>query len=296
MTDKVRLGLRENRRQFALLVLVNAFVGGMVGLERTIIPEFAEQQFGLTSAAAVTSFIIAFGITKAIANYYYGRFADKYGRRNLLIIGWLMALPIPFILIYAPSWNWVVFANVLLGVSQGFAWSSTVVMKIDLVGPKNRGFAMGLNEFSGYFAVGVVAFATGYVANAYGVTPYPFYIGIGLSVTGLLLTAIWVRDTRRHVEQEAEESSTRKVPHVFLDTSFRDKSLSSVTQAGFVNNMNDAMIWGLLPVLLLSLDYNASEVGLVAAIYPAVWGIGQLGTGRLADLLWQRVGMDGHCL
>jgi MFS family permease len=267
-----------------LLVLINAFVGGMVGLERTIIPQFAEQQFGLTSAAAVTSFIIAFGITKAIANYYYGRFANRFGRKNLLVLGWLIAIPIPFILIFAPSWNWVVFANILLGVSQGFTWSSTVVMKIDLVGPRNRGFAMGLNEFSGYFAVGVVAFATGYVANVYGVTPYPFYIGIGLSVVGLLLTVLFVRDTRGHVEQETTTDDTRQLENVFLDTSFRDRSLSSITQAGFVNNLNDAMIWGLLPVLLASMSYNSGEIGVVAAVYPAVWGIGQLGTGRLADL------------
>ena len=288
MSDVIKLGLKENWRQFSLLVLVNAFVGGMVGLERTIIPEFAAQQFGLTSASAVTSFIIAFGITKAIANYYYGRFADKVGRKNLLILGWLIALPIPFVLIYAPSWNWVVFANVLLGISQGLTWSSTVVMKIDLVGPKNRGFAMGLNEFSGYFAVGVVAFATGLVANAYGVNPYPFYIGIALSLAGLLITVIWVRDTRGHVVQEAIDDNTRHLEHLFLDTSFRHRALSSITQAGFVNNLNDAMIWGLLPVLLFSMEYNASEVGLVAAIYPAVWGIGQLGTGRLADIIQKK--------
>ena len=285
MSDAIKLGLKENWRQFSLLVLINAFVGGMVGLERTIIPEFAEQQFGLTSASAVTSFIIAFGITKAVANYYYGRFADKIGRRNLLILGWLIAVPIPFILINAGSWSWVVFANILLGVSQGLTWSSTVVMKIDLVGPKNRGFAMGLNEFSGYLAVGIVAFATGYVANKYGVTPYPFYIGIALTFAGLLLTVLWVRDTRGHVEHEAAGDDSRQLGHVFLDTSFRDKALSSITQAGFVNNLNDAMIWGLLPVLLFSMDYNSTEVGIVAAIYPAVWGIGQLGTGRLADVI-----------
>jgi MFS family permease len=187
---EITLGLKENWKQFTILVIVNAFVGGMIGMERTIFPQFAELEFGVASKTAILSFITAFGISKAIANYYTGRLANKYGRRNLLLFGWLLAIPIPIMLIYAPSWNWVIGANVLLGISQGLTWSSTVVMKIDLVGEKDRGFAMGLNEFAGYFAVGVVAFLTGYVANKYGVTPYPFYIGIFIAVVGFILTAL----------------------------------------------------------------------------------------------------------
>ena len=175
-TKKVQLGLKENWKQFTILVIVNAFVGGMIGMERSIFPEYAKLEFGISSKTAILSFITAFGMTKAIANYYTGRLANKFGRKNLLLAGWMIALPIPFLLIYAPSWGWVIFANVLLGISQGLTWSSTVVMKIDLVGEKDRGFAMGLNEFAGYFAVGIVAFLTGYVANEYGITPYPFYI------------------------------------------------------------------------------------------------------------------------
>jgi MFS family permease len=280
----VTLGLRKNWKQFTLLVVVNAFVGGMVGMERSIFPEFAQEIFGIASSSAMLSFITAFGLTKAIANYYTGRLANRFGRRNLLLFGWLLALPIPFILIHAPSWNWVVFANVLLGLSQGFAWSSTVVMKIDLVGPRNRGLAMGFNEFAGYLAVGVVAFLTGYVANAYGITPYPFYIGIGLSISGLLLTLFWVRDTRVFVQQEAMYSQVDDLQQVFLETTLKNKTLSSVTQAGLVNNLNDGMIWGLLPVLLLSMNLHAGQIGLVAAIYPTVWGFGQLFTGKMADL------------
>lgn len=190
MTDNLKLGLKENWKQFTLLVIVNAFVGGMIGMERTIFPQFAEQEFGVASKTAILSFITAFGITKAVANYYTGKLANKFGRKNLLLFGWLIAIPVPFILIYAPGWSWVIFANVLLGISQGLTWSSTVVMKIDLVGEKDRGFAMGLNEFAGYFAVGVVAFLTGFVASKYGITPYPFYIGIFISVIGFILTAL----------------------------------------------------------------------------------------------------------
>ncbi|MEJ2163374.1 MAG: MFS transporter, partial [Robiginitalea sp.] len=199
--DGVRLGLRENWKQFTLLVIINAFVGGMVGLERSIFPQFAETQFGVTSRTAILSFIIAFGISKALANYYTGRLANRYGRRNLLLGGWMLAIPIPFLLIHASSWNWVVFANILLGISQGLTWSSTVVMKIDLVGEKERGLAMGLNEFSGYQAVGLVAFLSGYIAQQYGLVPYPFYLGIFIAITGLLLTLLWVKDTRAYVEQ-----------------------------------------------------------------------------------------------
>ncbi|MCG9910444.1 MAG: MFS transporter [Flavobacteriales bacterium] len=283
MSESIRLGLKENAKQFTLLVIVNAFVGGMIGMERTIFPQFAELEFGVASKTAILSFITAFGISKALANYYTGRLANRYGRKNLLVMGWLLALPIPFLLMYAPSWGWVIGANVLLGVSQGLTWSSTVVMKIDLVGEKNRGFAMGLNEFAGYFAVGIVAFLTGYVAQQYGVTPYPFYIGIVISVVGLVLSVLWVKDTRVFVHKEHAGDTTARLDHVFWETTVKNKTLSSVTQAGLVNNLNDGMIWGLLPILLVSLHYNHEHIGIITAIYPTVWGIGQLFTGKMAD-------------
>ncbi|TDQ33046.1 MFS transporter [Zeaxanthinibacter enoshimensis] len=284
MEQKVKLGLKNNWLQFTILVIVNAFVGGMVGLERTLFPEFAELEFGVASKTAILSFIVAFGMTKALTNYFTGKLANRFGRRNLLLLGWVFALPIPFILIYAPSWNWVVFANVLLGINQGLTWSSTVVMKIDLVGEKDRGLAMGINEFAGYFAVGVVAFLTGMIAQEYGVTPYPFYLGIGISILGLIITLLFVRDTRQFVRMEQKTNETRQLENVFIQTSFRDKTLSSITQAGLVNNLNDGMIWGLLPMLLLSLDFSQQNIGIIAAIYPAVWGIGQLFTGKMSDI------------
>ena len=283
LPDEIRLGLKENWKQFTLLVIINAFVGGMVGLERSIFPQFAEESFGITSHSAVLSFITAFGLSKALANYYTGRLANTLGRRNLLLIGWLLALPIPFLLINAGSWNWVVFANVLLGISQGLTWSSTVVMKIDLVGERQRGLAMGLNEFSGYLAVGLVAFFSGYLAQQYGLVPYPFYLGIFISVTGFLLTLFWVRDTRAHVQQETKTDKTRALGNVFLETSFKNRTLSAVTQAGLVNNLNDGMIWGLLPMLLLTFAYDNEEIGILTAIYPTVWGLGQLVTGKMSD-------------
>ncbi|MFO7825635.1 MAG: MFS transporter [Cyclobacterium sp.] len=282
-TDSIQLGLKENWKQFTILVIVNAFVGGMIGMERTIIPQFAEMEFGIASKTAILSFITAFGITKAIANYYTGRLANRFGRKNLLLFGWFLAMPIPFMLIYAGSWNWVIFANVLLGVSQGLTWSSTVVMKIDLVGEKDRGLAMGLNEFAGYFAVGLVAFLTGYVANKYGITPYPFYIGIFISVIGFVLTALWLKDTRAFVHKETAIDTTEQLKNVFVETTFKNKTLSSVTQAGLINNLNDGMIWGLLPIILVSLNYNNENIGIITAIYPTVWGIGQLFTGKMSD-------------
>ncbi len=283
MSENIKLGLKENWKQFAVLVIVNAFVGGMIGMERTIFPQFAELEFGIASKTAILSFIIAFGISKAIANYYTGRIANKFGRRNLLLFGWVLAIPIPFILIYAPNWNVVIFANVLLGISQGLTWSSTVVMKIDLVGEKDRGFAMGLNEFAGYFAVGVVAFLTGYIANTYGITPYPFYIGVFISIIGFILTLLWVKDTRAFVHKESTTDITEQLDNVFLETTFKNKTLSSVTQAGLVNNLNDGMIWGLLPIVLFSLNFDNASIGIITAIYPTVWGVGQLFTGKMSD-------------
>lgn len=277
------LGLRQNWQQFTLLVLVNAFVGGMVGLERSIFPEFAEQEFGVQSATAILSFITAFGFSKAMANYFTGRLINQWGRRRLLLLGWIIALPIPSLLIYAPSWNWVIFSNILLGLSQGLTWSATIIMKIDLVGQKDRGLAMGLNEFAGYFSVGLMAFLTGFIASEFGVTPYPFYLGIVLVLAGLLTTAIWVKDTSQFVQQEQKTDRSQALENVFIQTSFRHKTLSSVTQAGLINNLNDGMIWGLFPMLLLGLNYPTQTIGLLAAIYPSVWGFGQLFTGKMAD-------------
>ena len=282
--NTTKLGLKENWKQFTILVIVNAFVGGMIGMERTIIPKFAEIEFGIASKTAILSFIIAFGITKAITNYFTGKLANRFGRKNLLLFGWILAIPIPFILIYAESWNWVIFANILLGISQGLTWSSTVVMKIDLVGEKDRGLAMGLNEFAGYFAVGLVAFLSGYIAQKYGITPYPFYLGIGISIIGFLLTLFFVKDTRVFVNQENTTNQTKKLENIFLETTFKNKTLSAITQAGLVNNLNDGMIWGLLPIVLLSLNYDSQNIGIITAIYPTVWGFGQLITGKMSDV------------
>jgi MFS family permease len=282
--NKTTLGLKENWLQFSILVIVNAFVGGMVGLERSIFPQFAELEFNISSKSAILSFIIAFGITKAITNYFTGKLANKVGRKNLLIIGWLFAIPIPFILINATHWNWIIFANILLGINQGLTWSSTVVMKIDLVGDKDRGLAMGINEFAGYFSVGIVAFISGWIASKYGITPYPFYLGIGISIIGLFMSILFVKDTRHFVAKEQKTTKTEQQSNVFINTTFKDKTLSSVTQAGLVNNLNDGMIWGLLPILLLSFNYDSKNIGIIAAIYPTVWGIGQLFTGKMSDV------------
>ena len=280
----LRLGVRENWQQFSLLVLVNAFVGGMVGLERTILPQLAEQEFHLVARSAILSFIVVFGLTKAAANYYAGAWANRVGRKNLLLIGWLFGLPVPLLLLWAPSWGWVIAANVLLGLNQGLAWSSTVVMKIDLVGPKQRGLAMGLNESAGYLAVAATAFATGWLATEYGLRPYPFYLGIGLAGLGLL-SSLFVRDTRHHVALEAAQAPAipSGPPLSFWDITWRHPNLGAVTQAGLVNNLNDGMVWGLLPLLLAGKGFSLTQIGTVAAVYPAIWGLGQLVTGPLAD-------------
>ena len=282
------LGLRKNWKQFVILLMINAFVGGMVGMERTILPDLAQQKFDLVAKSAILSFIIVFGFTKAITNYFAGTLANKIGRKNLLIIGWLVALPIPFLLMFAPNWNWIIFANILLGINQGLTWSSTVVMKIDLVGEKNRGFAMGLNEFSGYLSIALVALLSGYIAQHFGVTFYPFLIGIVLSILGLLGSIFLVKDTRQFVHKESHQSEIRLLKNIFLDTSFRQVNLSSVSQAGLINNLNDGMVWGLLPILLVSKGYQLSQVGLIVAIYPAVWGISQLLSGKLADIICKK--------
>jgi MFS family permease len=279
----VKLGLKENWKQFTLLVVINGFVGGMVGLERSIIPELAEEEFGMIVKTAVLSFIVVFGITKAITNYYTGVLANKVGRKNLLTIGWIFAIPIPFILIYANSWSWIVFANILLGINQGLTWSSTVVMKIDLVGERNRGLAMGINESVGYLAVGAVAFLTGWIASEYGLRPYPFYLGILFVVLGLLGSYFLVKDTAHHVAAETVTSNVKKLTNIFKETSWMDRNLGSISQAGLVNNLNDGMVWGILPILLISKEFSLEQTGVIVAVYPSVWGLGQLVTGKLAD-------------
>tara|TARA_B100000686_G_C16806318_1_gene991018 strand:+ start:10735 stop:11952 length:1218 start_codon:yes stop_codon:yes gene_type:complete len=278
-----KIGLKENLLQFILLVIVNAFVGGMVGLERTIIPQYATDQFEISSKTAILSFIIAFGITKALTNYIFGRLANRIGRKKLLIIGWLFAIPVPFILINASLWSWVIIANMLLGISQGFTWSSTVNMKIDLVGEKDRGFAMGLNEFSGYFAIGIIAFLSAYIADRYGLTPYPFYLGVLMSIIGLFLTVFFVKETESYIKIESKKNTSLSLDNIFIETTFKNKTLSSVTQAGLVNNLNDGMIWGLLPILLFSFSFETQQIGWITAAYPLFWGIGQLFTGRMSD-------------
>ncbi len=279
----VRLGLKENWKQFALLVIVNGFVGGMVGMERSILPQIAEQEFAIAAKTAILSFIIVFGIVKAVTNYYTGALANKFGRKNLLVAGWIIGIPIPFMLMLAPSWDWIIAANVLLGINQGLTWSSTVVMKIDLVGEKQRGFAMGLNEFAGYISVAVVAFLTGWIASEYGIRPYPFYTGIVLVSLGLLSSIFLVKDTKHHIAKETTTNTIPNLPHIFWDTTWKNKNLSSVTQAGLINNLNDGMTWGIFPILLATKGFTIAEIGIITAIYPAVWGVGQLFTGKMAD-------------
>ena len=283
----IRLGLRENAAQFSLLVLVNAFVGAMVGMERSILPPMAEAEFGLRARAAVLSFIVVFGLSKAGTNYLAGRLADRFGRKQVLVAGWLAAVPVPFMLMWAPSWSWVLAANALLGLSQGLTWSTTVIMKIDLAGSARRGLAMGLNEFAGYVAVAGAALATGFIAARYGFRPQPFYLGIGFVTVGLLLSALAVRDTKAHaaLESSIREDSARDV---FWQTTLRDRNLSSISQAGLVNNLNDGMAWGLFPLFFAAAHVSLGRIGVLTAIYPAVWGVLQLATGALSDSLGRK--------
>jgi MFS family permease len=286
---QVRLGLRENLGQFSLLVLVNAFVGAMVGMERSILPQIAEQDFQLAAKAAVLSFIIVFGVTKACTNYLAGRLSDRFGRKHVLVAGWLVAAPVPFVLMWAPSWSWILAANALLGVSQGLTWSTTVIMKIDLAGPAKRGLAMGLNEFAGYFAVAGSALATGLVAAHHGLRPEPFYVGVGFVAIGLLLSVFAVRETRHHVAAESKlhgQQPLEAMPtqrDVFWRTTLLDRNLSSVSQAGLVNNLNDGMAWGLFPLFFAAARMDLAQIGTLAAIYPATWGIAQIFTGAWSD-------------
>src|SRR5438093_1416726 len=274
----IRLGLGANWRQFTLLVVVNAFVGAMVGLERTVVPLIAQAEFGLVSKTVVLSFLVSFGIVKALANLFAGQLADRFGRKPLLVAGWLAGLPVPLLIIWAPGWGWVVFANVLLGVNQGLCWSTTVIMKIDLVGPARRGLAMGVNEFAGYVAVSLSALVTGYLAAAHGLRPAPFYPGIAFAVLGLALSVFAVRETHGHARAEARQLA--QIPRL---TTGHDHVLFAASQAGMVNNMNDGMVWGLIPVFLAMRGVALDRIGVVTATYPLVWGVGQLATGALSD-------------
>ena len=283
----VRLGLRENAAQFALLVVVNAFVGAMVGMERSILPAIAEQDFHLAARTAVLSFIVVFGLSKALTNYAAGRFADRVGRKQVLVAGWLIAVPVPFMLMWGSTWNWILAANVLLGVSQGFTWSTTVIMKIDLVGAGRRGLAMGLNEFAGYVAVAGSALLTGWIAARTGLRPEPFYPGVVFVAVGLGLSLLLVRDTSSHVAHESGLSALAAdvlTPgQVFWRTTATDRNLSTISQAGLVNNLNDGMAWGLFPLFFAAANISLDRIGALAAIYPATWGLMQLVTGALSD-------------
>ena len=294
MTQQVQLGLRANLPQFALLVVVNAFVGAMVGLERAILPALAEQSFHLVAHTAILSFIVVFGATKAITNYFAGRWSDAIGRKRVLVIGWLAAVPIPWMLMWAPSWTWILWANALLGISQGLTWSTTVIMKIDLVGPRQRGLAMGLNEFAGYAAVGISALMTGYLAGRYAIRPEPFYPGVFYAVAGLVLSTMCVHDTQAHARHEAHTHTTGdrgaapSARTVFLQTSFANRKLSTISQAGFANNLNDGAAWGLFPIVYAAAGLDLNRIGILAAMYPSVWGIAQLFTGALSDRIGRK--------
>jgi len=307
----VELGLRANWQQFTLLVIINAFVGGMVGLERSIVPLLGQRVFGLVSTTAVLSFIVSFGVVKAASNLFAGRLSDRIGRKGMLVVGWLVGLPVPFIIIFAPSWGWVVFANVLLGINQGLCWSTTVIMKIDLVGPARRGLAMGINEAAGYMAVSASAIAAGYLAATYALRPQPFLLGIGFALAGLLLSLFFVRESHGHARHEAAllahparqmQGSAQRVPHVpsdrppapsfkeiFLLTSWKNRTLFGVSQAGLVNNLNDGLAWGVFPLFFAARGLSIAQIGLLAGIYPGVWGTTQLLTGALSD----RIGRKG---
>jgi len=289
----IALGLKENWRQFTLLVLINSFVGGMVGIERTVVPLIGSNEFGIASTTLVVSFIVSFGVVKAFANLVSGQLADTWGRKRVLVLGWLAGLPVPFMIIGATDWSWIIAANALLGVSQGFAWSMTVIMKVDLVGPKSRGLAVGLNEFAGYLAVGLTALATGYLAARYGLRPVPIYLGAAYAVAGLTLSVLVIRDTREHVALEtrgAHESTPVRFSEVFALTSFKDRNLFAASQAGLVNNLNDGMSWGIFPLFYSAFGLGLERIGILKALYPVTWGLLQVATGPLSDR-WGRKGL-----
>lgn len=290
----LQLGLQANAGQFWLLVLVNAFVGAMVGMERSILPALAEQEFQMVARSAILSFIVVFGLSKAFTNYFAGRLSDRWGRKPLLVGGWLIAAPVPFMLMTAPSWGWILAANLLLGISQGLTWSTTVIMKIDLVGPQKRGLAMGLNEFAGYVAVAASAWGTGWIASHSHLRPEPFYLGVVYVLLGLLLSRYAVRETLGHAQLEASQHAQvldKPLParEIFWKTTLKDRNLAMVTQAGFVNNLNDGMAWGLFPIFYAQVGkLDLASIAGLAALYPLVWGLGQLWTGSLSDRIGRR--------
>lgn len=289
-----RLGLRENLPQFTLLVGLNAFVGAMVGLERTVLPLLGEQEFGLTSKTAITSFVVSFGVTKALLNLAAARLSDRVGRKPILIVGWLFGLPVPFLIIYAPAWWWIDVANVLLGANQAMAWSMTVIMKVDLVGPRRRGLALGLNEFAGYVAVGLMSWITGFIAGQWGLRPYPFYLGIGIAIIGVTVSVLVVRETRGHVAVESSAApilspaDTATFGRIFYITSLGNASLFAACQAGLVNNLNDGMSWGLFPLFFAAHGLPIEQIGVIKAAYPLTWGVLQVATGPLSDRFGRR--------
>jgi MFS family permease len=282
------LGLGANWRQFVLLIAINAFVGGMVGMERSVLPLLAGAEFGIASKTAAISFVATFGLAKALANLFAGPLSEKCSRRRILIAGWILAIPVPFVLIFAPSWGWIIGANALLGLNQGLAWSMTVNMKVDLVGPSRRGLALGLNEAAGYLSVAAAAFATGLIADRYGLRPEPFYLGIVFAACGLGLSVLFAKDTRPHVAVETEQHEMEEATTLaaaFARTSWQDSRLFGISQAGFVNNVNDALAWGVFPLFFVSRGLSLQEVGILAAVYPLVWGALQMGTGWLSDTI-----------
>jgi MFS family permease len=289
--ERLQFGIRANLAQFTLLVAVNALVGGMLGQERTVLPLLAQEEFGLAGATAAMTFIVAFGLVKAITNFVAGTLSDRFGRKPVLVAGWLFGLPVPLLLIWAPSWSWVIAANVLLGINQGLAWSTTVIMKIDLAGPHRRGLAMGLNEAAGYLAVSATALLTGFIAARAGLRPEPFYVGVAYTALGLGLSTLAVRETRDHAAYEAATSRPGRgasghdptLREVIVRTSFTEPSLSAASQAGMINNLNDGMAWGLLPLFFAAAGLSISRIGILAAVYPAIWGFGQLVTGAWSD-------------
>jgi MFS family permease len=297
----IELGLRPNITQFLILVLVNAFVGAMIGMEQTVVPLIGKEEFVIESNAIIVSFIASFGAVKAILNLFAGKLSDRWGRKNILILGWVFGLPVPFILLLAPDWNWIIFANILLGINQGLAWSMTVNMKIDLVGKERRGLALGLNEFAGYLSVALVGFVTGYLASTYGLKPYAFYLGIAFAILGLIISWVIVKDTKKFTELEMKindqpslnrDLNTRSdlnFKQVFVETSWKNRTLLSISQSGLINNLIFGVTWGLFTLYFASFAIGISEIGFLKALHPGIWGVLQLVTGTLSDKVGRKI-------
>ena len=295
-SNPIKLGLRPNIQQFLILVLVNAFVGAMIGLEQIVVPLVGKGEFGIESSAIIVSFIASFGAVKAVLNLLAGNLSDKWGRKNVLVLGWLFGVPVPIILLFAPNWNWIIFANILLGVNQGLAWSMTVNMKIDLVGKSQRGLALGLNEFAGYVAVAVIGFLTGYLASTFGLKPYPFYLGIIFAILGLAISWIIVKDTKKFTSLEIKDDASKSLnvndlsfKEVFLQTSWKNHTLLAISQAGLINNLIFGVTWGLFTLYFASFAIGISEIGFLKALHPGIWGVLQLLTGTFSDKVGRKV-------